>query len=77
MSKRQFLVRIDSERCKGCEMCIPVCPRGILRLAGGMNCRGQHYASVTNQQECIGCMQCADMCPDSAIEIYEETPGNA
>ena len=76
MSKRQFSVHVDRERCKGCELCIAVCPRKILRLHEGMNSRGQHYASVVRRRDCIGCLQCADICPDAAIEVYEEAPAH-
>lgn len=77
MSTKHFLVRIDPERCKGCELCVSVCPRKILKLHEGINSRGQNYACVTDQRQCIGCLQCTDICPDTAIEIDEETRPHA
>lgn len=72
MSGKQYRVIIDEERCKGCELCVAVCPKQVLALAAGMNSRGQHYAAAERPRDCIGCAQCADVCPDAAIEIDEE-----
>ncbi|HCC32847.1 MAG TPA: hypothetical protein DEQ28_02945 [Clostridiales bacterium] len=60
----------DEERCKGCELCIEVCPEGIVHLAGHLNRKGFHPATVTEQERCTGCMFCARMCPDLAITVY-------
>lgn len=64
-----FDVRIDRERCKGCDLCIAVCAGAVLRMAEELNSRGEHFAEVVDIAKCTGCRNCSDMCPDTAIEI--------
>ncbi|HEB84407.1 MAG TPA: 4Fe-4S dicluster domain-containing protein [Bacteroidetes bacterium] len=63
------LVRIDPERCKGCDLCIRACPQGIIRQGSEINTKGYFYAEVFDQPRCIGCRLCAISCPDIAIEV--------
>ena len=65
-------VAIKEELCKGCELCVNACPKGILKLAEDkINAKGYHPASVTNEKECTQCAACATMCPDVAITVGE------
>ncbi len=69
---KKFKVVIKPERCKGCELCITVCPKDVLALdESGVNDQGYHPAAVINEDDCIGCIGCSLMCPDCAIEIYK------
>ena len=72
MTRKKYHIRIAKEYCKGCELCVSVCPKHVLAMDHAMNSRGQHFACAVAQQECIGCLQCTDICPDAAIEIDEE-----
>lgn len=66
------LVKFDEERCKGCELCISVCPVKILKLhETKINSKGYHPACVTEESKCTGCASCAVMCPDGAISVYK------
>ena len=67
--KMKYKVIIDKERCKGCALCVSVCPRKALGMAKELNKKGFHYAETSYGVECIACKQCTDMCPDVAIEI--------
>ncbi len=71
MKAKPYSLRIDRNRCKGCELCVSVCPRQVLDLSEEINPLGYHFARVTNPSHCIGCMNCSDMCPDAAIEIQK------
>ncbi|NLY54681.1 MAG: 4Fe-4S dicluster domain-containing protein [Firmicutes bacterium] len=62
-------VTFREDRCKGCELCISVCPRNILVMSEKMNQKGFHYATITDQSRCIACAFCARMCPDTVIEV--------
>lgn len=63
---------IDPEICKGCGLCVPVCPRQIVALnKTALNRKGYHPAAVTDLLRCIGCAMCAEMCPDCAIKILK------
>ena len=37
------------DRCKGCGLCVAVCPKHILALEGGTNVKGYHPASCTDE----------------------------
>ncbi len=74
---RRYTVQIDKERCKGCELCVSVCPKQVLVMSEKINTRGYHFSRVAAAADCIGCAQCSDMCPDAAIEITEELDRNA
>ena len=63
-------VEIQKERCKGCGLCVEVCPKGCLRISSGLNKMGEHPAETSSNEECTGCRLCAVVCPDCAITIY-------
>lgn len=70
---KKFIVLIKPERCKGCELCIAVCPKDVLGIDEvEVNVLGYHTASVKNLNACIGCIGCGLMCPEGAIAIYRE-----
>lgn len=65
------LVKFDKERCKGCELCVSVCPVKIIQIEKTkMNTKGYHAAGVQEIDRCIGCGNCATICPDGAISVY-------
>lgn len=63
---------IDPEICKGCELCISVCPKQVLAIAKQLNSKGFAPSTAAYPEECIGCGFCAAICPDMAIRITEE-----
>ncbi|MFU8887387.1 MAG: ferredoxin family protein [Trueperaceae bacterium] len=65
-------VTVDDALCKGCALCIPVCPKGLLRVASErFNARGVHPAELDDPAElCTGCEMCAIACPEAAITVY-------
>ena len=66
-------IEIDQDRCKGCGLCVHVCPRKIIVLQQDkLNSRGFHPAGVVAMERCIGCAFCATICPDSCIEVWRE-----
>lgn len=63
----------DVDNCKGCELCVHACPRGILSLNNDkINIKGHHPIDVTDLSRCIGCASCALMCPDCVITVIKE-----
>jgi len=62
-------VTIDSNYCKGCGLCISVCPTKILQFSEKINSKGYHYVECTDQKKCIACKMCYTMCPDVAITV--------
>ena len=62
-------VSFEQERCKGCELCVAVCPKGIVVMDGATNQKGYHPATVVRMELCTGCASCARICPDSVITV--------
>jgi 2-oxoglutarate ferredoxin oxidoreductase subunit delta len=63
---------IDTERCKGCYLCIETCPKHMIEASDRPNAAGYYPARLTVGGDCIGCALCATVCPDVAIEVYRE-----
>jgi len=65
-------VKINTDKCKGCYLCVNACPKDVLEKgSGARNRSGYLAAAVKSEADCIGCLGCALMCPDGAIGIYE------
>ncbi len=62
-------VTFNEQRCKGCGLCVSVCPKKIISFADKLNAKGFKPAQVINMDECIGCASCAIICPDCVIEV--------
>ena len=69
-------ITIDRELCKGCYLCISVCPNNLIAVSEKLNQKGYYPAEYTekdsgeNDRKCTGCSLCAVTCPDIAIEVY-------
>lgn len=60
-------------KCKGCELCVYVCPVKILELnMESVNIKGYNPVRCINIEKCIACGSCAIMCPDSVIKVESE-----
>ncbi len=57
-------VEITRSWCKGCNICVAVCPERILVLDR------HEIAVLSDPDRCTGCGLCARMCPDLAIEVW-------
>lgn len=62
-------VRVLEHYCKGCGLCVEVCPQDILYLSETVNRQGLHIIRVRAGVACTGCGNCVAMCPDAALEI--------
>lgn len=65
-------VYIDKKLCKGCNICVQVCPKDVLELSPERNEKGYNVCQVVNLEECILCKQCEINCPDLAISVKED-----
>jgi 2-oxoglutarate ferredoxin oxidoreductase subunit delta len=69
----QGRIVIDSERCKGCELCTSVCPQNVIRTSSAFNSKGYQPAELVDPLgACTGCAVCAIICPDIAITVYRQ-----
>lgn len=62
---------IDIERCKGCGLCVTVCPKNVLEISETVNPKGYFPAFQARPEDCIHCALCCAICPDVAITISE------
>jgi len=60
---------VATERCKGCELCIPACPPQVLRMSDAHN--GLGFAFPELLPGCTGCGACLLVCPDFCFEVYK------
>ena len=75
MSKIKGAVVVDTDRCKGCNLCVVACPTHTLALtAGEVNHKGYAYCYMAQPETCIGCSSCAIVCPDGCITVYKDGP---
>lgn len=66
-------IEVDERYCKGCDLCVSVCPQEILTLdLERLTPKGYHPAQLI-ADGCTGCGICAVICPESALEVYRET----
>lgn len=71
MAKVRGAVTVNTERCKGCNLCVVACPSQVLDLQQReVNNRGYHFAYMAQPDKCIGCQSCSLVCPDACIEVY-------
>ena len=70
MAKIRGAVVVNTQRCKGCNLCVVACPTKVLELhPNEVNDKGYHY--MKDPESCIGCTSCATVCPDACITVYK------
>ncbi len=65
-------VKVLSERCKGCGLCVLACPKSNLALGKDYNAQGYAYVTFKPDGKCTGCTFCAELCPDMALRVFKE-----
>ncbi|MEW6725243.1 MAG: 4Fe-4S binding protein [Bacillota bacterium] len=61
-------VRFDERWCKGCNICVAYCPKGVLA-------KGTRVPSIANPTACSRCKLCEILCPDYAVTVSDEKEG--
>ena len=73
---RSGTIIIDRERCKGCYLCMEVCPNKRIFISDRLNQQGYYPAefkeNIKGGRSCNACAMCATVCPDIAIEVYRD-----
>ena len=71
MAKMKGATIVDTERCKGCSLCVVACPLNVLALTTKeVNRKGYNFAHEVLADTCTGCASCATVCPDGCITVY-------
>lgn len=55
-------LKLDTDKCIGCGMCLNVCPHAVFSLI-------ESKAHITDIDHCMECGACAMNCPVSAISV--------
>lgn len=65
---------IQSQLCKGCELCVTFCPEKILEMGYELNIKSYHYPHVIADKEadCKQCRYCERVCPELSIFLRPE-----
>jgi len=66
----KIIIKINTECCKGCQLCVQFCPKKVLALSREFNSSGNHPVEVVAPENCTGCGYCYLICPDAALTIY-------
>ncbi|MDD4980417.1 MAG: 4Fe-4S dicluster domain-containing protein [Candidatus Omnitrophica bacterium] len=64
-------ITINKDKCKGCLLCISVCPKGLIVVDKNFNALGVRPVKFQESTECLGCSLCAIICPDCCIEVFK------
>lgn len=65
------VAKTNTNLCKGCRLCVGVCPKGAIEATTEVNKKGYDVIRV-NEDLCIGCGMCYKMCPDYVFTIEQE-----
>lgn len=76
MNVMAYKHQIDFERCKGCGLCVEVCPKHVLEFTDQVNAKGYFPVYQARPEDCVFCTTCCIMCPDVAISISKNSQGN-
>jgi 2-oxoglutarate ferredoxin oxidoreductase subunit delta len=69
-------LEIADDHCKGCGLCVDVCPRHVLVLDPVVvNPLGYHPVRLTDAGACTSCALCARICPDAVFTVYARPKG--
>lgn len=73
MGKMKGVIVVNTDRCKGCSLCVVACPKNVIALSvKAVNVHGYRYAEAVLPDECIGCASCGIVCPDGCITVYRK-----
>ena len=66
------MIKVDSNLCKGCNICIENCPQNVYEKSSKMNKKGVYLPYPKNEKKCKKCHLCELLCPDQAITVEGE-----
>ena len=71
--KKNMRIQINQKWCKGCYLCVEVCPRKVFEIAEEVSEKGFNPVAIVHPEQCTQCLQCEMLCPDLAIQVKEES----
>ncbi len=70
--KRAREIIIDEQFCKGCNLCLEVCPRKVFVKSSKRSRAGYSMPQPAELGNCAVCFLCEMTCPDLALTVIEE-----
>ncbi len=64
-------VWVNTDNCKACDICVSVCPAGVLSMVYEHTSTLGAMISIDHPESCIGCNDCELNCPDFAIFVAD------
>jgi 2-oxoglutarate ferredoxin oxidoreductase subunit delta len=64
-------VWVNTSNCKACDICVSVCPAGVLGMRYEVSSTLGAMISIEHPESCIGCQECELSCPDFAIYVAD------
>ena len=65
-------VWVNTDNCKACDLCVSVCPSGVLAMQYEVKSTLGAMIAVEHPEACIGCNECELSCPDFAIYVADK-----
>lgn len=70
--KKAYQIHIKSDWCKGCNLCVEICPKKVFLMSDQPLPSGYFIARIAQVSLCTGCLECELHCPDLAIEVISK-----
>ena len=63
-------VTIESDKCKGCDLCVVACRPGVLAMSEPEVVNSLGFRFPLLSAGCTACRACYEVCPDYVFEVY-------
>jgi 2-oxoglutarate ferredoxin oxidoreductase subunit delta len=73
VARKSGTVDIEVDLCKGCDLCVVVCPEDVLEMTDQINVKGWPVVELV-RSGCTGCGLCARACPDGVFTVWQDEP---
>ena len=71
MAKIKGAIVVDTERCKGCNLCVVAWPRDVIALNKEVNIKSYNYDWQVKEDNCKGGSSCGTVWSDGRISVYK------
>lgn len=66
-------IYIDQSRCKGCDLCLRLCPKKVFEESQEIEVKGFKLRAPVKIRDCSECGLCRYFCPEGAITLKEKS----